>query len=51
MAGGPGKLRGTTKPDNDYVWNGSGMIEGLVVYLKSNIGDWLTTVDLKNVQT
>ena len=23
MAGGPGKLYGTTKPDGDHVWNGS----------------------------
>ena len=33
MAGGPGKLRGTTKPDGDHVWNGSGAIGSSVVYL------------------
>ena len=45
MAGGPGELRGTTKPDNDHVWNGSGTIEGSVVYLESQIGDPLTSLD------
>ena len=33
MAGGPGKLRGMTKPDDEYVGNGSGAIGSLVVYL------------------
>ena len=33
MAGGPGKLRETTKPDDDHVWNGSEAIGSLVVYL------------------
>ena len=32
MAGGPGELRGTTKPDDEYVWNGFGAIGNLVVY-------------------
>ena len=31
MARGLDKLRGTTKPNSDYVLNGSGTIEGLVV--------------------
>ena len=35
MAGGPGKLRRTTKPDGDHIWNVSGMIEGLVVYFET----------------
>ena len=39
MAGGPGKLRKTTKPDSDYVWNGFGAIGSLVVYLELPIGD------------
>ena len=34
MGGGPGKLCGTTKPDSDHIWNGFGMIEGLVVYFE-----------------
>ena len=33
MAGGPGKLYGTTKPDGEYVGNGSGAIGSAVVYL------------------
>ena len=33
MAGGPGELRGTTKPDGEYVGNGSGAIGSVVVYL------------------
>ena len=33
MAGGLGELRGTTKPDGEYVRNGSGAIESAVVYL------------------
>ena len=51
MAEGPGKLRGMSKPDGDYVWNGSGMIEGLVVYLELQIGNRLGNLDSKNVQT
>ena len=35
MAGGPGKLRKTTKPDGDYVWNGFGTIVASVVYLEA----------------
>ena len=46
MTGGPGKLREITKPDNDHVWNGSGMIEGLVVYLEFQIGGWQISLDL-----
>ena len=45
-AGGPNKLRGTTKPDGDHVWNGSGVIEGSIVYLELQIGDWLGSLDL-----
>ena len=41
MFGSPGKLRGTTKPDGNYVWNGSKMIEGSVVYLEIQIDDQL----------
>ena len=33
MAGGPGELRGTTKPDVEYVGNGSGAIGSTLVYL------------------
>ena len=33
MAGGLGKLRGTTKPNDGYVGNGSGAIGSAVVYL------------------
>ena len=51
MAGGPGKLRGMTKPDGDHVWNGSGMIEGSIIYLETQIGDRLSSFDSKNVQT
>ena len=40
MDRGPGKLRGTTKPNGDYVWNSSGIIEGLVVYLSWAVG-WM----------
>ena len=45
MAGGPGKLRETTKPDGDHIWNGSGTIRSLVVYLELQIGDWLGSFD------
>ena len=45
MAGGPGKLRGTTKPDGDYVWNGSGAIGSSVVYFELQIGDRLGSLD------
>ena len=51
MAGGPGKLCGTTKPDGNHVWNGSGTIKGLVVYLEFQIDDRLRSLDPKNVQT
>ena len=51
MAGGLGELRGTTKLDGDHVWNGSGTIEGLEVYLESQIDDRQTSFDPKNVQT
>ena len=45
MTGGPGELRGTTKPDGDHVWNGSGTIEGSVVYLETQIGDRRTALN------
>ena len=45
MAGGPSELRRTTKPDGEYVWNGSGAIQSLVVYLELQIGDWLGSLD------
>ena len=51
MAEVSGKLRRTTKLDGNYVWNGSRIIEGLVVYLELQISDWLGSLDLKNVQT
>ena len=38
MAGDLGKLRGTTKPDSDHVWNGSGTIKSLAGSLESQIG-------------
>ena len=50
MAGSPGKLRRTTKPDGDHIWNGSRTIEGLVVYFETQIGDRLTCLDRKNIQ-
>ena len=34
MAVSLGKLRKTTKPNSNHVWNGSKTIEGLVVYYK-----------------
>ena len=49
MARSPGKLLETTKPDGYYVQNGFGMIEGSVVYLDSQIGNWQTSLDPKNV--
>ena len=49
MAGGPGELCRTIKPDGDYIWNGSGAIEGLVVYFELQIGDLLGSIDPKNV--
>ena len=49
MARGPGKLRETTKPDGDYVWNGFGATGSSVVYLKLQIGDWLGSLDPQNV--
>ena len=33
MAGDSGELRGTTKPDGEYVGNSSGAIGSAVVYL------------------
>ena len=45
MVGGPGELRGTTKPDGDHVWKGSGAIGNLVVYLELQIGDRLGNLD------
>ena len=49
MAGGPDKLCGMIKPDYNHVWNGSGTIEGSVVYFESQIDDWQTTLDSKNI--
>ena len=45
MAGGPGRLRGTTEPDGNHVWNGSGTIEDSASSLEFQIGDWLTSLD------
>ena len=39
MAGSSGELYGKTKPNGDYVWNGSGMIEGLTGSLEFQIDD------------
>ena len=50
MAGNCGELRGTTKPDGDSVWNGFGMIESLIVYLETQINNWLICFDPKNIQ-
>ena len=44
MAGGPGKLHGTTKSDADHVWNGSGTIEGSIVSFETQIGDRRTAL-------
>ena len=49
MAGGPGELRGTTKPDDEHVWNGSGAIRSSVVYHELQIGDQLGSLNLQNV--
>ena len=49
MAEGPGELRGITKPDGDHVWNGSGAIGSLVVYLELQMGDWPGSLDPQNV--
>ena len=49
MARDPGELRGTTKPDDDHVLNGSGAIGSLVVYLELQIVDRLGSLDLQNV--
>ena len=49
MAGSLGKLRGTIKPDGDYIWNSSGAIGSSVVYLELQIDDWLGSLDPKNV--
>ena len=45
----PSKVCETTKPDGDYVWNGFGTIEGLVVYFETQIDNRLTRLDLKNI--
>ena len=49
MTRGPDKLCVTTKPNNDHVWNGSGVIESLVVYFELQIGDRLGSLDPQNV--
>ena len=49
IAKGPSKLHKMIKPDSYHVWNGSGAIEGLVVYLELQIDDWLWSLNLKNV--
>ena len=36
MAGGPGELRKTTIPDDEYIGNGSGAIGSMVVYLAAS---------------
>ena len=41
MTGSLGELHGTTKPDGDHVWNGSGAIWSLVVYLVTPVDDRL----------
>ena len=46
MAGGPGELRETTKPDVGYIGNGSGAIGSAVVALQLQISDWLGSLDL-----
>ena len=46
MAGDPGELRETTKPNGNYVWNGSGAIGSLVVYLELQIGNQLGSFNL-----
>ena len=50
MAGGCDELREIIKPKGDHVWNGSGTIEGSVVYFESQIDDLQTSLDPKNVQ-
>ena len=45
MAGGPGELCGTIKPDGDDVWNGSGIIEDSAGSLESQIGDRRTALN------
>ena len=49
MAGSLDKLYGTTKPDNEHVWNGSRAIGSSVVYLELQIGDQLGSLDPQNV--
>ena len=49
MAEGPGELCKTTKLDGDHVWNGSRAIGSSVVYLELQIGDWLGSLDPKNI--
>ena len=44
MARGPGGLRGTTEPDGNHVWNGSGMIEDLTDSFECQIDDWRITL-------
>ena len=39
MTEGLGKLCGTIKPDNDQIWNDSGMIEDSAGSFESQIGD------------
>ena len=41
MAEGSGELRGMTKLDGDYVWNGFRTIEGSVIYLETGLGSLL----------
>ena len=45
MAGGPGELRGTTKPDGGYVGNSSGAIGSAVGALQLQIDDRLGSLD------
>ena len=45
MAGGPGGLHGTTKPNGGYIGIGSGAIGSAVVALQLQIGDRLGSLD------
>ena len=49
MAGDPDELHEMTKPDGDHVWNSSGAIGSLVVYLELLIDDWQGSLDPQNV--
>ena len=38
-----------TKLDGDHIWNSSGAIASLVIYLEFQIGDLLRSLDPNNV--